>query len=526
MKRTDDNEQGAVLLIVAILLVVFCTIAAFAVDFGYWATVRRQLQSAADAAALAGCQELSHGATDDEVWAVVTDYAGRNFSNPVEITRASVVAPAPGGLSDIGTDFVKVTVREQASSFFARIMGMDSKQVSAQSIARLGYLMGGRGPMPWGLPILRVNNMDATMGGETIDLAPGADDYWVGSFSAGLSGPITLSASNQQDYVELFEGLVGVGSLPSAGRISDIELNRTTFTSGVNSTCSMKVTLASPLAPGGKVEASFGKGKVTLTPSSVTTNTYVGDIGVGTTADPYEKLQLSISVAEGASSQTASCGLLLRRANYILLDVDVFPNFVRPGESATIKVRTLDFTYGEQYQLKVEGGAGTTGNYLALDFASLDHSACGMVGSDPAHSGGGDYREYIIGVPGLIVHVDDYVTSLPGDKLGPTKQGIDGRLLGENIRTFEQWELDGKPDTKQLVIIPICERTEDPNGRTVMRIVSFATFFLEQTTSSGGNVAVVGRFVEWTTAAWVVVDDPPGPLSTRAVHLDSEGLDF
>jgi len=526
MKRTEDKEQGAVLLIVALSLVVFCTIGAFAVDVGYWATVKRQLQSAADAAALAGCQELSHGASDAEVWGVVADYAGRNFSTPVEITRASVVPPTPGGLSDIGTDFVKVTVREQSSTFFARIMGMDSKQVSAQSIARLGYLMGGRGPMPWGLPILRVNNMDATMGGETIDLSPGADDYWVGSFSSGRSGPITLSAANEQGYVELFEGLVGVGSLPSTGRIAAIDLNRTTFTSGVHSTCSVKVTLASPLAAGGKVEASFGKSKVTLTPSAVTTNTYVGDLGVGTTADPYETLTLSVSVSEGPNSQTASCLLLLRRANYILLDVDVYPNFVRPGDSATIRVRTLDFTYGTQYQLKVEGGAGTTGNYLALDFASLDHSGCGMEGSDPAHSGGGDYRQYIIGVPGLIVHVNDYVTSLPGDKLGPTKQGIDGRLDGELIRTFEQWEDDGKPETKQLVIIPICERTEDPNGRTVLRIVSFATFFLEEQVSAQGNVAVVGRFVEWTTTGWVVVDDPPGPMSTRAVHLDSEGLDF
>lgn len=53
-----DNEKGAVIIIVAILLPVLLGITAFAIDFGYTRIVRNQLQNAADAAALAGCNKF------------------------------------------------------------------------------------------------------------------------------------------------------------------------------------------------------------------------------------------------------------------------------------------------------------------------------------------------------------------------------------------------------------------------------------------------------------------------------------
>jgi Flp pilus assembly protein TadG len=52
------NERGVTLVYVALLLVVILGIAAFAIDVGYHRVVRNQLQNAADAAALAGCNRL------------------------------------------------------------------------------------------------------------------------------------------------------------------------------------------------------------------------------------------------------------------------------------------------------------------------------------------------------------------------------------------------------------------------------------------------------------------------------------
>jgi Flp pilus assembly protein TadG len=52
------NERGVTLVYVALLLVVFLGIAAFAIDIGYHRVVRNQLQNASDAAALAACNRL------------------------------------------------------------------------------------------------------------------------------------------------------------------------------------------------------------------------------------------------------------------------------------------------------------------------------------------------------------------------------------------------------------------------------------------------------------------------------------
>src|SRR5512140_3223154 len=79
------EDEGAVAVIVAVLLVVFLLLAALAVDLGYFFNVRRQLQSAADAGALAGCLEL--GATGD---AGAADAAARSYA------VANAVAPADG----------------------------------------------------------------------------------------------------------------------------------------------------------------------------------------------------------------------------------------------------------------------------------------------------------------------------------------------------------------------------------------------------------------------------------------------
>ena len=52
------NQHGAVLVFVAFLLIVLLGIAALAVDIGYVAITRNQLQNAADAGALAGAGKL------------------------------------------------------------------------------------------------------------------------------------------------------------------------------------------------------------------------------------------------------------------------------------------------------------------------------------------------------------------------------------------------------------------------------------------------------------------------------------
>ncbi len=59
--RRARGERGQILLVVTLALVALLGIAAFAIDVGYAYYAKRQLQSATDAAALAGAQDLPHG---------------------------------------------------------------------------------------------------------------------------------------------------------------------------------------------------------------------------------------------------------------------------------------------------------------------------------------------------------------------------------------------------------------------------------------------------------------------------------
>src|SRR5512147_479080 len=58
-----DDETGGVLVLVAIMLIVFLGMAAFALDVGHLMIVRNELRNAADAGSLAGARQLYSGIT-------------------------------------------------------------------------------------------------------------------------------------------------------------------------------------------------------------------------------------------------------------------------------------------------------------------------------------------------------------------------------------------------------------------------------------------------------------------------------
>ena len=122
-KRFLRDDSGVVAVIVAMLLVVFVGFSALVIDMGYWYNVRRQLQTAADAAALAGCQELILDKTDAAIWDTVEEYAALNAVGPADGV-ITVIPVSAGGLSDIGSNFVKVTVEQEATAFFGRLFGV------------------------------------------------------------------------------------------------------------------------------------------------------------------------------------------------------------------------------------------------------------------------------------------------------------------------------------------------------------------------------------------------------------------
>jgi Flp pilus assembly protein TadG len=120
------NDSGQAFVFVAFTLMVLVGMAALVVDGGSWYQADRRLQTAADAAALAGAQHLP--TEQSEAQTVALDYAQKNY--------AGIPAPTVS-FPDVGT--INVSATAQAPGIFARIYGsaFDEVTVGAQAQARV-----------------------------------------------------------------------------------------------------------------------------------------------------------------------------------------------------------------------------------------------------------------------------------------------------------------------------------------------------------------------------------------------------
>ncbi len=108
---------------------------ALAVDVGYLRYQKRQLQTAADAAALAGASELSY---TDVVSAAKTDSAANGFTDGSNGATVTVNNPPLSGPHNGDSNYVEVIVSSAFSTFFAKAFGVKSTTISARAVAHLG----------------------------------------------------------------------------------------------------------------------------------------------------------------------------------------------------------------------------------------------------------------------------------------------------------------------------------------------------------------------------------------------------
>lgn len=133
--KSESPERGAVTVVVAILLVVLLGFAALAVDVGAMYAEKAQLQNGADSAALAVANQCAKGTCGD------TTATGNLFANSNANDGASgATVTFPGATT------VRVVTNAKAagatangfSLFFARVMGLNSTQISAVAQAKWG----------------------------------------------------------------------------------------------------------------------------------------------------------------------------------------------------------------------------------------------------------------------------------------------------------------------------------------------------------------------------------------------------
>lgn len=180
-KSMADNENGATIVYVTVILALLMMFTALAVDVGYLYGVRNELQDAADAAALAGASVLFNDDASlnrDAALAEGARIAVANKTGKLPIAENRVETGHWSFTTNIFTandateqinwqgrsateldldvafiNAVKVrTDRSDTPSFFARILGFDSFFVSTDAVAYIGFA-GSLAPLEATQPI-------------------------------------------------------------------------------------------------------------------------------------------------------------------------------------------------------------------------------------------------------------------------------------------------------------------------------------------------------------------------------------
>lgn len=116
-----------------------CGMAGFAVDVGAMFHAKRMLQTAADAAALAGASEMNYGTTTASAKAAT---AQNGITDGVSGATVTVHNPPTSGPHSGVATFVEVIVSQSEPTFFMKLFHLTSMTVSARAVAGIGPASG------------------------------------------------------------------------------------------------------------------------------------------------------------------------------------------------------------------------------------------------------------------------------------------------------------------------------------------------------------------------------------------------
>jgi Flp pilus assembly protein TadG len=160
MRSVADSRRGITLPIIAVFLTAFLGLAAFAVDLARWYLMRAQLQTAAEAGALAGVTRLLN---DDAT------HAADSALGYVQVNAVDGVVPdlgptgiTPGrwngtfqptsGWSDPATDAVRVETQHEGAYVFGRVYGATTRTLRASAVASIAWVTRTRCIRPLAIP--------------------------------------------------------------------------------------------------------------------------------------------------------------------------------------------------------------------------------------------------------------------------------------------------------------------------------------------------------------------------------------
>ncbi|GBC97806.1 hypothetical protein HRbin17_00297 [bacterium HR17] len=143
-------RRGQTIVVVMLSLVALLAVAGLALDGSRIYRTRRILQNAADAAALAGAQELaSSSTTQAAVWAKIAQYLQANATTYTNarawfvqgnVRLQEITANAPTTPPPTGANGVEVIVQRSEPVLFGGVLGQQTALVSARARANVGNL--------------------------------------------------------------------------------------------------------------------------------------------------------------------------------------------------------------------------------------------------------------------------------------------------------------------------------------------------------------------------------------------------
>jgi hypothetical protein len=212
-------QRGQAVVVLAVAITVLLGAAGLTVDGGMTFVHRRQLQNAADAGALDGTSILARHFNAVCAWEATArqnaiDAAlanGVNQPSQVTVGLTDINGTATPVCSGALTKGVSVQVRQSYATYFARLLGVDLSNVSADGVARFGFINQMIGAMPI------VLNLDSLPANPNDGLAHPAILSPAGS--TGI-GPVNFGTIDPTPYGQTLAGALAAGlQIPvTAGR--------------------------------------------------------------------------------------------------------------------------------------------------------------------------------------------------------------------------------------------------------------------------------------------------------------------
>lgn len=132
LRRT---ERGYTLVFVAMGLLVLMGSAGICFDVGYLEDTQRQMQTAADAAATAGAQEIVRGDFSGLASAAQVGATSNGFTNGTSNITVTINNPPLSGYYAGNTDAVEAIITQAAPTFFMRAFNISTATVYARAVA-------------------------------------------------------------------------------------------------------------------------------------------------------------------------------------------------------------------------------------------------------------------------------------------------------------------------------------------------------------------------------------------------------